>query len=456
MTIQTINPATGKAIQTYEIFSEKTIQGILEKTHEAYQQWRTTTFSERKEKLLNLAEVIKNRKEEIATLITSEMGKPIQDARGEIDKCVWAATYYAENAENLLKDRVIDTGDEKKTKVCYRPLGIVFAIMPWNFPLWQVFRFLCPTMMAGNAALLSHANISTGLSLLIDEMTTEAGYPEHLFRSLIITNEQAASVIAHRYVSGVTLTGSGRAGSAVASVAGKHLKKVVLELGGSDPYLILEDADIDKAAATCVASRMKVTGQVCIAAKRLIVVESVREAFEQKVMEKIQAYKMGDPLSDETNFGPMAREDLRETLHEQVQTTMAEGAELLLGGEIPEGPGFYYPPTVLRNVTSDMLPFREELFGPVVVIIPAKDEAHAIKLANQTAYGLAAGVFTEDVEKGERIATELIEAGSVAVNSFVSSDPRVPFGGIKSSGFGRELSAEGIHEFVNIKSILVS
>lgn len=454
MSIQTINATTGEVIKTYEEMSIDEVSKLIDGTHQAFLEWKNTSFAERAEKMLKIAELLKANKEKLAKIMSEEMGKPIAAGIGEIVKCSWVCEYYAENAEMLLQDRIIKT-EKLKTKVCYRPRGIVFAIMPWNFPFWQVFRFLCPTLMAGNAGLLSHAPISTGTAIAIDELTTEAGFPKELFRSLVISTDEAARVIANTKVTAVTLTGSERAGMAVASEAGNSLKKVVLELGGSDPYLILHDADLEQAATACVASRLANTGQVCIAAKRLIIVESVLEEFEKLVVEKASAYKMGDPLDEKTNFGPMARADLREGVHKQVLKSIEEGAELVCGGEIPEGPGNFYPVTILRNVTPEMTPFKEEIFGPVIAFIPAKDEEQAIQMANDSPYGLAGGVFTKDLERGEHIATNLIDAGATAVNNFVGSDPRVPFGGIKLSGFGRELSAEGIREFVNTKSVCI-
>jgi len=454
MKIQTINPATGKVIQDYATMSADETSSIIDSVHQTYEAWKSTSFAERAEKMRNLTKVLLDNKEEYAKLMTLEMGKPIFAAVAEIEKCAVLSEYYAENAEHILKNRLVETS-HNKTKICYRPRGIVFAIMPWNFPFWQVLRFLCPSLMAGNAGLLSHAPISTGTGLAIEELVVKAGFPENLFRSLIVDNDGAAQVIANDKVTAVTLTGSERAGKAVAAEAGQNLKKVVLELGGNDPYVILEDADLEQAAEACVTSRMLNTGQVCIAAKRLIVVKSVLEDFEALIRKKLQRYEMSDPLDPDCNFGPMAREDLRAGLQAQVDQSIEDGAELVCGGEIPDGPGFFYPPTMLRNVTTEMLPCKEELFGPVVVIVPADDEADAIRIANHTQYGLAGAVFTQDVKRGEKIATDLIEAGSVAVNNFVGSDPRLPFGGIKSSGFGRELSEEGIREFVNIKTVII-
>jgi len=454
MGIQTINPATGELIHDYPEMSGAEVASIIDTTHAVYEAWRRTGFDERAQKMRKLADLCRAKKREMAELMANEMGKPITQGMAEAEKCAWACEYYAENSQAHLADRLIKT-EKLKSKVSYRPRGIVFAIMPWNFPFWQVFRFLCPCLMAGNAGLLSHAPISTGTSLMIEAMVEEAGFPKNLFRSLIVNNDVAAEVIGNTNVTAVTLTGSERAGKAVASEAGQHLKKVVLELGGSDPYVILHDADLEKAATACVRSRLSNTGQVCIAAKRLIVVESVLEKFERLVIEKAKAYQMGDPLDEKTNFGPMARADLREQLHKQVQTAIKEGAQLVMGGEMPEGVGFYYPVTVLCNVTPDMTPFKEELFGPVIAIIPAKDEDEALRMANETPYGLAGAVFTQDLERGEHIATNVIESGCVAVNNFVGSDPRLPFGGIKLSGFGRELSEEGIREFVNVKTVCV-
>ncbi len=454
MAIQTINPATGEVIETYDLMSLSELDSTINKTHNAYLSWKSTSFSQRSEKMLKMAQVLRDKAQECALVITNEMGKPLSQSLAEVEKCAWLCEHYAESAEGYLEDRIIKT-EKLKTKVAYRPRGIVFAIMPWNFPFWQVFRFICPSLMAGNGGLLSHAPISTGTSLKIEQIVKEAGFPDNLFRSLIIDNDLSAKVIANDKVTGVTLTGSDRAGRAVASEAGQNLKKVVLELGGSDPYLILEDADLDQAATACVNSRLNNSGQVCIAAKRIIVVKSVKEEFDKLIIEKAKNFKMGNPLDEGVNFGPMARADLRDNLHDQVRRSIEEGAELVLGGELPGGDGFFYPPTVLNNVTQDMTACKEELFGPVITLIEAEDEASAIKMANDTDFGLAGAVFTKDLEKGERIATDIIESGSVAVNNFVASDPRVPFGGIGISGFGRELSEEGIREFVNIKSVSI-
>ena len=343
----------------------------------------------------------------------------------------------------------------KKSMVVYRPLGIIFAIMPWNFPFWQVFRFAAPNLMAGNAGLLSHAPISTGTGQAIEKLLKDAGFPENLFRSLIISNDVAAFTIKHPKVVAVTLTGSEKAGSIVGAEAAGALKKVVLELGGSDPYIILEDADLELAAEECITSRMSNTGQVCIAPKRLIVVNAVRDEFEKLVIKKLDRYQMGDPMDEKTNFGPMARKDLRDEVHRQVQDCVKKGATLITGGEIPDKKGFYYPPTALKDVKKGMPAVDDEIFGPVAVFIDAKDEDDAIRIANDSRFGLAGGVFTKDIKRGLDIATNKIHTGTCYVNGFSGSDPRLPFGGIKFSSYGRELANEGIRAFVNVKTICV-
>ncbi|KTD73382.1 NAD-dependent succinate-semialdehyde dehydrogenase [Legionella tucsonensis] len=455
MIIQTVNPATEQILQSYDCMSEQEVDKKLSEAHEAYLEWKKTSFSKRKTLMLQLAQLLKTKTDELAHLMAIEMGKPIAAGSAEINKCVWLCEHYAEHAEEYLAPKVIQT-EMKKAKVCYLPLGIVFAIMPWNFPFWQVFRFAVPTLMAGNVAALKHAPISTGTGNKIEELFLEAGFPVHVFQHLIVDNDGAAKVIEHPYVIAVTLTGSGRAGSAVASHAGKFLKKSVLELGGSDPYLVLEDADLDLAARCIVNSRLNNSGQVCIAAKRIIVLKSVEKELIHKIMEQMAAFKMGSPLDSETKLGPLARSDLRENVHNQVEKSLKQGAKLLTGGIIPAGKGFYYPPTLLTQVTPGMPAFDEELFGPVIALITANNEKEGLAYANQSQYGLGAAVFTRDLERGEHIATYEIEAGACFVNAFVASDPRLPFGGIKESGYGRELSKEGILEFVNTKTIAIS
>lgn len=455
MGIQTINPATEQMLQYYDFLDKQSIDQKIADGHAAYLSWRKTSFSERKNLVLQLTHILKRQKDELAHLMSVEMGKPIADGTAEIDKCIWLCEHYAEHAETYLAPKMIKT-EMKKAMVCYKPLGIVFGIMPWNFPFWQVFRFAIPTIMAGNAAILKHAPITFGTGNKIEQLFLEANFPAAVFQHLIVDNDGALSIIQHEAVSAVTLTGSERAGRSVGSHAGKYLKKSVMELGGCDPYLILEDADLDLAAHCIVNSRLRNSGQTCIAAKRVIVLKSVEKELIDKLILNINLFKMGDPLDPKTTMGPLAREDLRNTVHLQIEKSVKQGAKLLLGGIIPDCKGYYYPPTLLADVKPGMVAFDEELFGPVISICPVDNEEEAIVYANTGQYGLGAAVFTRDVQKGERIATNEIEAGVCFVNSFVASDPRLPFGGIKHSGYGRELSQEGILEFVNTKTIAIS
>lgn len=452
MQIQTINPTTEEILTSYPLFTMNQVDSLIDAAHACFQIWRRTDFSLRRQHMLTLAKLLRARQDELAKLIACEMGKPITAGKAEIEKCAWVCEHYAQNAESYLVPRLIQT-EEKKNIICYQPLGVVFAIMPWNFPFWQVFRFAAPTIMAGNAAILKHAPISTGAGNTIAELFLDAGFPLHLFQHFVLSNDMAAAVIAHDKIVAVTLTGSENAGSIVAANAASHLKKAVLELGGNDPYVVLADADLSLAAKCIAMSRLSNSGQVCIAAKRIIAAKEIVDELTDKLIHLVKQYQMGDPLDSDTILGPMAREDLRTTLHHQVQTSLAKGATLLVGGEIPKRRGYYYPPTILVNVSPGMPAFDEELFGPVISIITADSETHAIQLANQSRYGLGGAVFTRDLVKGERIATQDIEVGSCFVNSFVASDPRLPFGGIKRSGFGRELSQEGILEFMNIKTV---
>jgi succinate-semialdehyde dehydrogenase/glutarate-semialdehyde dehydrogenase len=382
------------------------------------------------------------------------MGKPVRDGRAEAEKCAWVCEYYAENAEAFLQPEVIPT-DARKSFVTFQPVGVVLAVMPWNFPFWQVFRFAAPALMAGNTGVLKHASNVPGCALAIEEVFRRAGFPDHAFRTLLIGSKAVEAVIEHPLVRAVTLTGSTPAGKAVASKAGAMIKKTVLELGGSDAYVVLEDADLEATVATCVASRLINAGQSCIAAKRFVVVEAVRSRFEDAFVTRMRQATVGDPLDEATQVGPLARHDLRDDLHHQVQASLAQGATCLLGGMIPEGPGAYYPPTVLTQVSKGMPAYDEELFGPVAAILAVPDEQEAIRVANDSVFGLGAAVFTRDLAKGEHLAAHALEAGCCFVNALVKSDPRLPFGGIKESGYGRELSAYGIKEFVNIKTVFV-
>lgn len=455
MQIQTLNPATGRALKSYSQLNDEQVNALIDAAHISYIAWRGTSFTFRRQLMLTVASLLRKKQNELALLMAQEMGKPVTAGKLEIEKCAWVCEHYAKHAELYLAPRIIQT-EMKKSMVCYQPLGVVFGIMPWNFPFWQVFRFAAPTLMAGNVAILKHATISSGAGNAIATLFIEAGFPEHVFQHFLLDKKRVANVIAHEKIVAITLTGSEQAGRIVAANAATHLKKVMLELGGSDPYVVLEDADLELAARCIVDSRLNNCGQVCIAAKRVIVVQSVAESLMEALIREISRYQMGDPLDIATNLGPMAREDLRATLHKQVMDSVNAGAKLILGGEIPVRTGFYYPPTLLTNVHIGMPAFDEELFGPVVALITAADETEAIRLANQSRYGLGAAVFTKDLVRGERIARYEIEAGACFVNALVASDPRLPFGGIKQSGYGRELSQEGILEFVNIKTVAIN
>lgn len=455
MAIESINPTTGEKLDAYPEMSRTAVGDIIGKTHDAFLTWRQMSFGERGQRLHAAAGILRTRAETWARLMAREMGKPLRDGIAEAQKCALCCEYFADNAAQLLAREPVKT-DASTSFVTFNPLGVVLAVMPWNFPFWQVFRFAAPALMAGNAAVLKHASNVPGCALAIEQILREAGVPQNLFRTLLIGNAQVDQVIEHPLVRAVSLTGSGPAGRAVARKAGEMLKKTVLELGGSDPYLVLEDADLDLAASVCTKGRLVNGGQSCIAAKRFIVVEPVRRDFEQRFVQKMKEARQGDPLSMDTEIGPLARHDLREMLHRQVEQSVQRGARCLLGGEIPTGPGAYYPPTVLTNVAKGMPAYEEELFGPVAAVIPVRDEAQAIAVANDSAFGLGAAVITRDRVRGERIAAEVIESGCVFVNDSVRSDARLPFGGVKDSGYGRELSGYGIREFVNVKTVVVA
>ena len=452
--LQSVNPANLQTIKTYLQMQPSEVNRILDLTNSAFEEWEDTSFDYRSRLMMKAADVLRKNKEEYSKLMTLEMGKPISQSRAEVEKCVWVCEYYAENAEKFLTDELVET-DASKSFITFQPLGIVLAVMPWNFPFWQVFRFAAPGLMAGNAGILKHASNVSGCALAIEEVFSEAGFPENLFRTILVPSSQMEEVIKNEKIKAVTLTGSVPAGKAVAKTAGSVLKKTVMELGGSDPYVILKDADLEMAAETCSTARLINGGQSCIAAKRFIVVEKIYDSFEKLFVEKMKSKKMGDPFDESNYIGPQASIFLRDELHTQVEKSIELGAELLLGGKVPEKEGAWYPPTVLSNVKKGMPAFDEELFGPVAALIKAKDEAEAIQIANDSIFGLGAAVFTQDLKRGEKIAKEKIQAGCCFVNAFVKSDPRLPFGGIKESGYGRELSSFGIREFVNIKTVYV-
>jgi succinate-semialdehyde dehydrogenase/glutarate-semialdehyde dehydrogenase len=454
MSLEAINPSTGETIATYDETTLEELALIISQVQEAFVRWRRTGFAERAYLLNQAAKVLREHSDKYARVMTVEMGKPIRDARSEVEKCAWVCQYYAENGERFLQREIIETA-ATKSFVTFQPLGVVLAVMPWNYPFWQVFRFAAAGLMAGNTVVLKHAANVPGCALAIEEVFRQAEFPEHVFRAPLVGSDKVSRIIENPLVKAVTLTGSVGAGRTVAEKAGTMLKKTVLELGGSDPYLILEDAELEGAVETCVFSRLLNSGQSCIAAKRFVVVASQRKQFEKLFTQRMAQAKMGDPLAEETEVGPQARLDLREDLHRQVLQSIKKGARLLLGGKLPEGKGFFYPPTVLTDVTKGMPAYDEELFGPVGAIVPVKDEEEAVQVANETSFGLGAAVFTKDVARGERIAAEKLEAGCCFVNDFVRSDPRLPFGGVKDSGYGRELSHYGIREFVNVKTVVV-
>jgi succinate-semialdehyde dehydrogenase/glutarate-semialdehyde dehydrogenase len=449
--MESINPHTGKPIQTYSPETDEILGTRLQASSAAFQQWKKTSFPDRAKLMRAAANVMRDRKNELAALMADEMGKVIRDGIAEVQKCADCCDYYAEHAQRFLQKQPVES-DAQESYIAYDPLGVILAIMPWNFPFWQVFRFAAPALMAGNVGVLKHASNVSGCALAIEAIFKDAGFPAHAFSTLLVESSRVETLIRNPLVAAVTLTGSTPAGRSVASIAGSELKKSVLELGGSDAYVVLDDADLDLAVDACVKSRLINAGQSCIAAKRFIVVRPLREAFEQRYAERFRAVRIGDPRDPATDIGPMARTDLRDQVHEQVMKSVQQGARLLVGGVVPDGPGAYYPATVLAGVKPGMTAFDEEIFGPVAAIIEADDERHAIALANQSVFGLGAALFTRDKDRADRIARE-IEAGSVFVNTFVKSDPRLPFGGIKQSGYGRELSWFGIQEFVNIKTV---
>lgn len=454
MSIVSINPANGSKIKEYPEISVDEVSSKIVQVHQTWQDWRRTSHQTRSRLLNNMAGVLRARKDELAILMATEMGKPVTQGKAEVEKCALCCEYYAVKGPEHLADRIIET-DASKSYASFQPLGVILAVMPWNFPLWQVFRFLAPALAAGNCGILKHASNVPGCALVIEDIVNEAGFPENAFVTLLISSSKVSEIIAHPLVKAVTLTGSTNAGIQVATKAASVIKKSVLELGGSDAYVVLADADLELAAQTCVNSRLINSGQSCIASKRFVVEQAVIEPFTQLVLEKMKAKKMGDPLDPDTEIGPQARADLRDELHDQVRRSIEKGAVCILGGEIPPGNNAYYPATILTNVTHEVPSYSEELFGPVASIITAKDEADAIRIANDSVFGLGSAVFTRDIAKGERIAATELEAGSSYVNAQVRSIPELPFGGVKTSGFGRELGEFGIREFVNIKTVYI-
>lgn len=449
----TMNPATGEKLKEYHHLSESEIENKIKATHQQMMKWRFLSVEERARYCSQLAIILRQREKEYAKLITLEMGKPFKQSAAEVVKCAWLCEHYAKASVDYLKPVVIPT-DVYKSEIHYEPLGVILGVMPWNYPFWQALRFAVPALMAGNAGLLKHAANVFGCAEALEQLFLDAGFPAYTFTNLLIGSDQVGAVIQHPDVAAVSLTGSERAGKMVAAEAGAVLKKTVLELGGSDPYLILEDADLDNAVECIIQSRLGNAGQSCISAKRILIEEAVYPAFTQKLLSRAQAFHCADPMQMDTMLGPMARKDLRDTLHQQVMQTVASGAKLLCGGIIPQGAGFYYPATVLGDVPLDSPANCEELFGPVICLFSVKNYKAAIEIANNSTFGLASGIFTRNIELGEQIAAQ-IQTGTVTINRQTISDPRLPFGGIKNSGYGRELGLQGIHEFTNLKTLCV-
>lgn len=453
--LSSIDPATGKLLATYEVYDEKKLDKALTLAQKTSAEWKNYNLKERGTVLKLIANELRKQKQKLAELATKEMGKPIGQSLAEVEKCATTLEFYAKEGPKFLADEIVKT-DARKSYVSFQPLGVVLAIMPWNFPYWQVFRAMGPALMAGNTMLLKHASNISGCALAIEAVIKKAGVPKGLFQTLLLPSSGVEALIANPVISAITFTGSTEAGSKVAATAAKHIKKQVLELGGSDAYLILKDADMKLAVKTCVDGRLVNSGQSCVAAKRFIVEKSVRKEFEKNFVALMLEAKHGDPMLTSNKIGPLARIDLRDKLHAQVEESIAKGAKLLCGGYIPAGDGAYYPPTVLTNVKKGMPAYDEELFGPVAAIIEAKDEQDAVRLANDNIYGLGAGIFSKNRAKAEKIAAIELQAGNCFVNAFVHSDPRLPFGGVKQSGYGRELSIFGIREFVNIKTVFIN
>ena len=454
MGIATINPATGALVKSFEALNDAEIDRKLELAHHTFEQYRHTSFEERSRWLIAAAQILDAEKEALGKTMTLEMGKPLKAAIAEVEKCALVCRFYAEHAATFLADVPIET-DARKSFVCYQPIGAVLAVMPWNFPFWQVFRFAAPALMAGNVGLLKHASNVPQSALAIEDILQRAGFPTGAFQTLLIGADKVAAVVTDDRVKAATLTGSEPAGASLAATAGKQIKKVVLELGGSDPFIVLPSADLETAIATAVAARMINNGQSCIAAKRFIVADTIYDEFETRLVEKYKALKVGDPMLPDTDIGPLATPGILKDLDQQVQTAIQQGARVLVGGKPLDGPGNFYPPTILTEIPLDSSTAQDELFGPVAMLFRVATLEAAIQLANGTPFGLGASAWTTDEAEQSRLMQE-IEAGSVFINSMVKSDPRLPFGGTKRSGFGRELSSQGIHEFVNIKTVWVN
>ncbi len=454
-TFQTTNPATGQPIESYTNMSDDEVNSRIEACHDAFLDWRRKTHKERGKVLKGIGEQLRNRKEELAKLMTEEMGKLLEHSRQEVDLCAAICDYTAENGPRELatEDREIANG--KRGRVAHAPLGVIYGIQPWNFPCYQVVRYSIANLMAGNGVLLKHAANVTGSGKMIEEIYRAGGLPENLFTVLVISHDQSDKVIEHKLVRGVTLTGSPAAGSHIGEKAGKALKKSVLELGSNDAYLVLSDADLETAVQTCVNGRIYNNGQTCIAAKRFIVVDAQYDAFCDAFVERMKAIRSGDPTKEGTDLGPMARKDLRDDLHEQVEKSVANGAKILCGGKMPEGEGYFYPATVLADVAPGQPAYEDELFGPVASVIRATDDKDAMRIANDSRYGLGGGIISADTEAAVKLAEEEFDTGMVFINGFGMATPNMPFGGVKDAGYGREHGGFGMKEFTNTKAVLV-
>lgn len=453
--ITTVNPATGENIKDYNYMSDDEVDNIIDASHKAFTKWRLVSADERAKVINSIGETLMKYKDELAELMTKERGKTLAGSLGEVDLCKAICDFTASEGVAALADDERDIEGIKKGLISYDPIGIIYGIQPWNFPAYQVFRYTIANLMAGNSILLKHASNVTGSGLLIEKIMQESDLPEGLFRTLIISHDQSEKVIQHEKVRGVTLTGSDVAGRVVAQQAAKVLKKTVMELGSNDAFIVLEDADLDLAAATCAHARLYNNGETCIAAKRFIVVDSVYDKFRDLVIEKFKSYKVGDPMEKSTDVGPMSSSKQRENLHKQVQESVDKGATITLGGEIPDKPGAFYPPTILENIKSDQPAYKDELFGPVAALIRAKDQEDALRIANDSRYGLGGAIFSKDEEKAINLAQQHFDTGMVYINGYDLVSPGLPFGGVKDSGYGREHGGFGIKEFVNIKAVHV-
>ena len=452
----TINPATGKEIQSYDTMTNDEMNKAIESCHEAFLEWKMKPAEERAKIIVNIGKELDKNKDKLAKLMTEEMGKLEKQGHQEIELCSAICDYTAENGPKSLQDEERELPEGGKGFITYSPMGVIYGIQPWNFPTYQVVRYSIANLMAGNGVLLKHAENVTGTGILLEQIYKDAGLPENLFKTLVISHDQSDEVIENKRVRGVTLTGSPSAGRIIGEKAGKALKKTVLELGSNDAYIVLDDADLELAVKTCVQGRLYNNGETCVAAKRFIVVDAVYDKFRDAFVEQMKNIKLGDPTSEDSDLGPMARKDLREELHEQVEESVKKGAKILCGGKLPEGDGFYYPATVLENLEPGQPAYDDELFGPVASLIKAKDTDDAMRIANDSRFGLGGGIFSKDEAKAKELAQKHFDTGMVFINSFGLAKPNMPFGGVKDSGYGREHGGFGLHEFVNAKSVMMA